>query len=197
MMTKQHRRGFTSTSEERRESGSFHGIRAMAKQTRSGFTLIETFVAITVLLVSLAGPLTLAAQALRSAYFARDEITAYYLAQEGLEYARAVRDQNYLASPQSPWLNGIADCVSATCQIDFPNFSHTICAQGVCQPLSFDPATGLFQTKTGTASIYTRALTIVPVANNSDEVKVSVTMTWFSGGINRTFTLSEHLFNWI
>ncbi len=34
-------KGFTSASEERRENGSFHGVRAKTKQSRFGFTLIE------------------------------------------------------------------------------------------------------------------------------------------------------------
>lgn len=160
------------------------------------FTLIETLVAITVLLISLVGPLTLAAQALKSAYYARDEVTAFYLAQEGLEYVRAVRDQNYLANPQEPWLTGITDCVSASCNVDFLNFSHTLCPNGVCPALLIDQ-NGFFNTQSGTPSNFTRTLTLTPITGMPDEMESSVTISWTSAGINRSFQVSEYLFNWL
>jgi prepilin-type N-terminal cleavage/methylation domain-containing protein len=185
---------------------------------KKGFTLIETFVAITILLISLTGPLSIAAQALRSAYYARDEITAFYLAQEGLEYVYAIRDQNYLANPQEPWLdclNGVGtagcsnptppNCVSVvggpanvSCQVDFIRFSATVCPGSGCSPLSVDP-NGLFDTDTtGTQSAFTRTLTIVPLADDpGNEIRVTSTVSWVSAGISRQFKLSEDLFNWL
>lgn len=171
---------------------------------KKGFTLIETFVAISILLISLSGPLSIAAQALRSAYYARDEITAFYLAQEGLEYVRAVRDQNYLHSPAQPWLTGVDDCESPAgaasppaCQVDFPNFSHSVCVGGTCTPLLID-SNGLFNASTGNPSAFTRTLTITEVAANpTGEVVVGVRVSWVSAGISRSFQLSEHLFDWI
>ena len=163
---------------------------------KKGFTLIETLVAITILLISLAGPLTLAAQALKSAYYARDGITAFYLAQEGLEYVRAIRDQNYLASPQQPWLTGIDDCVGVSCQVDFLNFSHSVCPGNACSALLVD-SNGFFNAQNGASSNFTRSLTLSPVAGTSDEVTAGVTVSWVSAGISRSFTLSEDLFNWL
>ncbi len=49
--------------------------RHMMKLPRA-FTLIETMVAISVLLLSLVGPLSIASKSLQSAYAARDEVTA-------------------------------------------------------------------------------------------------------------------------
>ena len=165
------------------------------------FTLIETFVAITVLLISLAGPLSIAAQALKSAYYARDEITAFYLAQEGIEYVRAVRDQNYLTS--AAWLTGLDPaCVAPnTCEVDFPHFWSQTCGGGsaACGPLVID-ANGLFEYQiqaNTTPSLFTRTLTITTVAGAPDERSVTVTVSWVSAGINRSFQLSERLFNWL
>lgn len=168
--------------------------------TKNAFTLIETFVAISILLIALVGPLSLAEEALKSAYYARDEVTAFYLAQEGLEYAEAVRDQQFIANT-GPWLGNLeTTCIYPNiCEIDFPNFTASTCVPGgnpPCDPLLID-SNGLFEYASKsdtTVSPFTRTLTVIPVA--SDEVRVSVTVTWVSVGISRSFTLSEHLFDW-
>lgn len=79
---------------------------------QKAFTLVETLVAISILTIALTGPLAIIAQALRSSYFARDQITAYYLAQEAVEYIRNQRDFNGLQGVNAPaagdWLHGVA-----------------------------------------------------------------------------------------
>lgn len=193
------RRGFTAPNEERR-ANLFAWCRSDGgANAPRAFTLIETFVASAILLVSLAGPLSIAAQALRTAYYARDQVTAFYLAQEGLEYVRAKRDQNYLASPSQPWMNGLLTgeiCSNGdVCTIDFPHFTHKVCPSGICAPLLVDQDTFLFNTDQGLQSLYTRKLSIVVVS--ADEVTVQVTVSWVSAGINRSFTISENFFNWL
>lgn len=60
--------------------------------TSQGFTILETLVAISILILAITAPLAIIAQALRSSYYARDQITAYYLAQEAVEFLRNKRD---------------------------------------------------------------------------------------------------------
>lgn len=165
------------------------------KNLTAGFTLIETFVAISVLLLSLSGPLSLAASSLQSAYYARDQITAFYLAQEGVEYIRAKRDQNYLVSPANAWLTGISDCVDAVCNVDFPNFTHAVCTSGSCPALKYNASTGLFTASSGNDSPFRREVTIQTVS--ADEVSVRVRIFWMSQNIQRSFEIRENLLNWI
>ncbi|MEK7101886.1 MAG: prepilin-type N-terminal cleavage/methylation domain-containing protein [Patescibacteria group bacterium] len=61
-----------------------------------GFTLIETMVAITILTFAIAGPMFTASRSIIAAQTARDQLTAMYLAQEGIEYVRMMRDNAYL-----------------------------------------------------------------------------------------------------
>lgn len=55
------------------------------KTRQSGFTLIETFVAIVVLTIAVLGPMTLLSRALQDSRYIKDEIIATFLAQEGVE----------------------------------------------------------------------------------------------------------------
>ncbi len=159
------------------------------------FTLIETLVAISVLLMALIGPLAIASQSLRSAFYARDQVTAFYLGQEGVEYVRAYRDQNYLASQS--WLSGITMCEDTPCMVDFPNFTHTPCINGECEPLRISEAGGLFNHSDGEFSRFTRSVELRSVPGEPDQRIVSVTVSWISSGIPRTFTIQERLFDWL
>ncbi len=75
---------------------------------KKGLTLVETLVAISILTISVIGPLGIIAQALHTSYYTRDQMTAYYLAQEAVEYVRNLRDNQGLAITKA-YLAGTAD----------------------------------------------------------------------------------------
>lgn len=87
----------------------------------SGFTLVETLVAIAVLLLAVSAPLSLAERSLASAETARQEVTAFYLAQEAVEFVKNKRDENAITGKGggSNWLSGLSECESPKgCGID-------------------------------------------------------------------------------
>src|SRR3989344_4356012 len=67
-------------------------------RTSRGFTLIETLVAVSFLTVAIVAPMTLTTKSLSTAYYARDQITSFHLAQEAIETVRHVRDGNILSN---------------------------------------------------------------------------------------------------
>lgn len=86
---------------------------------QKGITLIETVVAVTVLIFALGGPFLLAAKSLHTAAYAREEITASRLAEEGLEIVHNIRDNNSAESDVLPtppiWLNLIDNGSGTNC----------------------------------------------------------------------------------
>jgi prepilin-type N-terminal cleavage/methylation domain-containing protein len=160
------------------------------KIKKRGFTLIETLVAVLILAVAIAGPLTIASKGLNTALTAKDQITAFYLAQDAVEYIRAVRDTNNLCisgnasnpgncTTVSTWLQGLDQgngCTStdgsATCYLDStqaPSVGATSCGGTTCPVICYDPSTlhytyaggGSSCTSSGyTNTIYTRTIAI-------------------------------------
>ncbi len=57
------------------------------------FTLVETLMAVAVLMIAIAGPLVVANDGLVAALYAKDQSVATLLAQEGMEMVRNVKDQ--------------------------------------------------------------------------------------------------------
>lgn len=167
--------------------------------------MVESLVAITLLLLSLAGPMTLVVQGLRASYYSSTQITAFYLAQDAVEYVRNVRDNNGLArrvsaDPSSiPWLKGLENCTTnpdpenlsaqQKCIIDttvLPSCGATGCtttgAVSVSsgQYLKFDATgTGRYQHAVGSNSLYRREVQIVPITDVADG-----TITTPSGSVN-------------
>lgn len=75
------------------------------KKYKRGFTIIESLVAISLLVISIAGPLSLAARGIGYSNYARDEITAFYLANEALDTIRYIRDTNTTRYGAIAWLD--------------------------------------------------------------------------------------------
>lgn len=177
----------------------------------AGFTLIETLVAVLILVGAIVGPLTIASKGLQSALVAKDQTTAYYLAQDAIEYVRFARDTNRLAG--NDWLSSnnsgstnLSPCVSADgsakCYIDSLANNPpvpTVCAAGVCPRMTFD-ASNLYFNYNGSnpLSPYTRSIAITtPVGSQPDEASLSVTIQWSDmPGVTHTIVVRENLFNW-
>lgn len=156
-----------------------------------GFTLLETLVAVAVLSLALSGVLTLASMGIRSASSASKQITAFFLANESIEYVRNKRDSNLLAG--SDWLNGLSACQSAEgCYADVLNNVMTQCGP-TCPKIKFDSSQNLYNYSVGEESIFTRQILIAPVS--SYEIKLTAIMSWPQGELSRSFTLEERLFN--
>ncbi len=75
---------------------------------KKGLTMVETLVAISILTIAVIGPLGIIAQALHTSYYTRDQMTAYYLAQEAVEHVRNLRDNQGLAITKA-YLDGTAE----------------------------------------------------------------------------------------
>ncbi len=63
---------------------------------KKGFTLIETLIAIAIIMIAITGPFAATENSINAATISRDKTIAVFLAQEGIEYVRAVRDKVYI-----------------------------------------------------------------------------------------------------
>lgn len=63
--------------------------------SQKGFTIIETLVAIAVLMIAIAGPLVIASKGLTAALYSKDQMIASFLAQESMEVIKNIRDTEF------------------------------------------------------------------------------------------------------
>ncbi len=168
----------------------------LLKNHKKGFTLVETIIATAVILLSITGPLTIATRSLTSAVFARDQVTAFYLAQEAVEFIRNKRDNNTLSN--TLWTDGLSECIGQLCIIDatkdIDNVDAFKTCVGPCEKLKISNG-GLYgYDSLWVSTRFTRKIIINPINNN--EVNIDVTISWESGPIKKSFTISENILNW-
>ncbi len=69
---------------------------------KKGFTLMETMVAIFIIMLAITGPMVFTQNALRAAFLSRDQSTAFFLAQDAIEYIKNIRDGHVVDIVKSP-----------------------------------------------------------------------------------------------
>lgn len=183
---------------------------------QGGFTLVEAMVAISILSLAVTGPLLIAQKGLGSSVYARDQITAFYLAQEAVEYIRNVRDSNRITGIS--WLSQFDECKEdgsgRKCQIDsqYADFSPIVSPDAIklcdspsspnppCPVLSLDTTNNIYGYGSGgdwKPTIFTRTISIDDRVNPNQEAVISVTISWNTKLFTplKTFTIKEYIFN--
>ncbi len=163
-------------------------------QYKVGLTLIETLVAISVLLVSVVGPMVIYSRNISDARFAGNQTTAYYLAQEAIEFVKYRVYTNL--NNGNIWMSGLNNCTAGNiCRIDTVNNDLCLSTNPNC-PDFIKLDNGVYNYNSGTDTIFKRDLSITDGGNGGDEAIVTATVTWTRFGENKNVTVSENIFKW-
>lgn len=185
----------------------------LRKEFTRGFTLVETMVAISILLIAITGPMSAISKSLSQIAIARDQMIAINFAQQGIEAVRQARDSNMvdqlISGSPSPiyWRNGSGGASpyqliqGEYIAMAFPDL--VMRCVGGCDPIHQEPiyqdiATGrhrqfLSPPAAGgySRTPFTRKIVIGP---GNSEMQVTAIVSWTTGGVVKTVQITESLF---
>lgn len=181
-------------------------------QQNSGFTLIELLVSLAILSMGLAASLTLITQSLKASGYLKNQMIASYLAVEGIELVKNIRDGNLLDAGGGNWLSGINNCGSVNgCYIDGLDGDAKTCNASGCPNLNYDDKDALslnynrynYDTQNGTnkQTIFKRTIKLTDtiyenLPGKNDEREVLSEVKWTDRFGPHTYTLKTHIFNY-
>ncbi len=165
----------------------------LSSENGAGFTLIEIIVAISILSFGILLVYNAFSMIVNLTYNISSRFTAAYLAQEGLEIVKNLRDNNYINN--TVWSTGLTGCTTG-CQADYKTenpaqlmpYNNAFLALNDDGFYSYDAG--------GSPTIFTRKITINNVLGNSDILNVDVLVSWSYRGQSFSFDANEYLYNW-
>jgi len=193
-------------------------MRKSIKQNNKGFTLIETLVAVSIFSVSLIGILSVLGSGIADTNYAKRKMTATYLAQEGIEYIRNVRDTYvlYATSLTKGWgeedeegtfINKIKKCnlngnnegcgINNSVPMTQGNFIFKCTSNEKC---NLSENNGNYYSNGNNSSTdpdsgFIRRIWMEETVPGA-EAKIFSKVEWKQGPIDHDITFSESLFNW-
>jgi len=134
---------------------------------QKGFTIIEMVISIFILSVAVIVIFGSFSLMVILSSDAEDRLTATYLAQEGIEIIRNIRDTNWLASVSNPgsvaWDDGLSYCVSSIgCEVDYKTtgFESNPVYPWQERFLKINPDNHFFEYESGEETKFKRKITI-------------------------------------
>ncbi|MBI3888490.1 prepilin-type N-terminal cleavage/methylation domain-containing protein [Candidatus Nomurabacteria bacterium] len=171
-------------------------------KTNKAFTLVETLVAISIFSMSLLGLMSILASSISSTTYAKQKIVGAYLAQEGIEYLRNMRDTSvlYSVTGQIGWdsfKTKLASCVPGSeCGFVKPvvPFNVSLCT-ALSQCKLYINNGGYDTVSSGTDSGFVRKVWMTTI--NANDVRIFSKVSWTQSSGTSNVSFSEDLFNWV
>lgn len=176
---------------------------------------MEVIVAIFFIATGIIGSYILINSTIFSTTHASNKFTATYLAQEGIEIVRNIRDTNWLENPVAPFDAGLNDCAgnctgddNEGCIADYtvplfwgvnadlsdpssPNITGPFTNNKL---LKLDPFVG-YSYLLGNDTKFRRQINITPLIN-PPRLAICVWVGWEERGFDHIVTVSENLYDW-
>ena len=156
-----------------------------------GFTLIEVITAIFLITVGVVGAFSVVQKVAGFISVSSLQLTAVYLAQEGIEITRNIRDTNCLNDLS--WDQGIT-CVPLPCDCEAA-YTNTQLDSSFDRFLKFN--NGFYGYSGTTETRFKRKITISDCSPpNTNCLNVSVLVEWEERGKSHELSVQEELYNW-
>ena len=192
------------------------------KNTRAkSFTIIEVIVAASIITVGIIGVLTLITKTVGLMSVSPSKLFAAYLAQEGVEIVRNIRDTNWVEGelddpgvPGSGWKKDLPEStpLDAGWQADYtttsfgpaPDLDKCPALQppynchnyNATELLKSDGRTYQYLGAGMTNTIFQRKILILHDGANPDIIHLTVTVSWWEKGKEDSLSVQEDLYNW-
>lgn len=160
---------------------------------------MEVIVAIFIITAGVVGVLSLISQTVGSVTISSQRLTAAYLAQEGIEIVRNIRDTNWLEDVA--WDDGLG---VSDWEADYDDANLTSCPfpcdyENNLRFLKIDG--GFYNYISGTGAEFKRKITISreeypPGSGRYDKITVTVEVFWQEKGRPHSVPVQENLYNW-
>jgi Tfp pilus assembly protein PilV len=199
-------------------------LRTKTRTNTRGFSLLETVVAVSLIVGAVLGPVVAVTAALSRSAASRNKLIALHLGQEGIELVRTIRENNILcdildggvlgshswaANPETPAVN-----INGTYRISATDATGMSCASetisspqllsGTETPLRMDIATGIYDyTPSSDPTTFSRLMTIQFPVSSPDlgipadhQLDISAIVKWTERDAVKSVTLKERLYYW-
>ncbi|UZE93272.1 MAG: hypothetical protein IB617_00255 [Candidatus Nealsonbacteria bacterium] len=162
----------------------------------AAFTILEVITAIFILTIGVGASFSLMSQTLSASSIVEQKAIASYLAQEGIEIVRNIRDSTWLEKRTNPSLSWDVYLGVGEWEADYDSQTLTSYS-GTPLYIQTDNFYGYEVSDVQTKFI--RKITIAevdPLNPDTNKRKVIVEITWEERGRTHTFTALEYITNW-
>ena len=192
-----HKNGFTRLVDF--GDATLSRVKNASPKFTTGFTLVESLVAVTILSLSVIAAFAAVSGGISASFNAKQQVTAFYLAQESVETIKNIRDENALKTitgTPTAWLSGIS--LGQVYTVDAYSKALATCtgAFSTCPNLRQSTVSGLFgYDPSWPVSIFKRSIMFQQPGANTNEVKMTIYISWPDHGVTRSFQVNEFLYN--
>jgi len=156
--------------------------------TKNGFTVLELIISLFVLTVGVGGAMNLVQQTISASSSLDARLTASYLAQEGLEIVKNLRDR--------AWLEGAGEWGEYVQEGEWEaDYQDTTLSVYQGRNLNIDTDGFYSYSPSDTETRFTRRISIIDEEQNVK--KVTVEVVWQEKGEDYSFQVSEYITDWL